>query len=180
MKKNMLIEINELCHLKILSKSDVSEAYLGWLNDYEVIKFTEQKHFKHSLKSVEDFIIQKYESNSDLLFGIFYSNEHIGNIKLGPIKWKHKSAEISYFIGNRKFWGKGIATKAVKKVVEYALDVLLLEKVNAGYYDQNLGSAKVLERCNFVVEGTKVSDVIFENKRINLILVGYISPQKTD
>lgn len=175
MKKDVFIKIDETSFIKVLNKADVTENYVMWLNDYEVTKFTEQKYFEHSLKRVEDFVIQKYDSNCDLLFGIFYNDEHIGNIKLGPIKWEHKSAEVSFFIGNKDFWGKGIASKVVKKVVEYAVEVLLLEKINAGYYDLNISSAKVFERCGFAVEGTRVSDVIFEDERINSILVGYIA-----
>ena len=39
---------------------------------------------------------------------------HIGNIKLGPIDFIHKNALISYFIGEKKYWGKNITTMAIK------------------------------------------------------------------
>ena len=101
---------------KILKKSDVTPKYISWLNDYEVTQFTEQKYLKHNYESVLNFVIEKYKSEQDFLFGIFYKNSHIGNMKLGPIKWEHKSAEISFFIGEKDFWGKGIATKCIKKL----------------------------------------------------------------
>ena len=84
------------------------------------------------------------------------------------------SAEVSYFIGEKTFWGKGIASKCVETVVHFALKELGLKKINAGYYENNIGSAKVLEKCGFIVEGNKISDVIFEDKRINSVLVGYV------
>ena len=84
------------------------------------------------------------------------------------------SAEISYFIGKKKFWGKGIASKCVETVVHFAVTELGLRKISAGYYENNIGSAKVLEKCGFVVEGNKISELIFEKKRINHILVGYV------
>ena len=172
--KDSKIIVDENCFLKILKKSDVTPKYISWLNDYEVTKFTEQKYFNHTYESVLNFVIEKYKSEQDFLFGIFFKNSHIGNVKLGPIKWEHKSAEISYFIGEKEFWGKGIATKCIKKLVQFGIKELFLEKVNAGYYEKNIGSGKVLKNCGFEIEGIRKSDVIFENQRIKSILVGYV------
>lgn len=168
------INIDEKFFLKILKKSDVSEKYVSWLNDYEVTRFTEQKYYKHNFKSVLNFVQEKYISEKEFLFGIYFNNQHIGNIKLGPIKWEHKSAEISFFIGEKRFWGKGIAKKCIKKIIDFGVDELSLRKINAGYYQTNLASNKVLKKCGFKIEGIRKSDLIFENQRIDLVLVGYI------
>ena len=173
-KKYFKIKVNEQIFLKVLNLNDVSKPYVEWLNDYEVTKFTEQKYFKHTIESTKTFISQKDKSESDLLFGIFFDGKHIGNVKLGPIKFQHKSAEVSYVIGVKEFWGKGIASKCVDTVVQFAITELGLKKINAAYYENNISSAKVLKKCGFVIEGNKVSEVIFENKRINSVLVGYV------
>ena len=174
MEKDSKIRVDEKIHLRTIVVEDVSENYVNWLNDYEVTKYTEQKYFKHTLESVANFVNQKYHSNNDLLFGIFLENSHIGNIKLGNINLHHMSSEISYFIGNKNFWGKGIASKCVRCVVEYAIKELDLKKINAGYYEGNEGSAKVLEKCGFVVEGIRHSNQIFNGERISAFLLGYI------
>ena len=171
---NIEIKADENILLKTLVSDDVTEPYIDWLNDYEVTKFTEQKYIKHTFESTKDFVTDKFFSKNDLLFGIFVDGLHIGNIKLGSIKLKHMSAEVSYFIGEKEFWGKGIASKCVKTIVQFAVTDLGLKKINAGYYENNIGSAKVLQKCGFVVEGIRNSDVIFEKKRINSVLVGYV------
>ena len=104
---------------------------------------------------------------------LFIKKKHVGNIKLGKINWEHKNTEVSFFIGDKKFWGKGIASNSLKKVVSFATNTLNLKKINAGYYENNFGSAKVFSNCNFKVEGIKKKQIIFENKRINSVLVGY-------
>jgi [ribosomal protein S5]-alanine N-acetyltransferase len=173
-QKNVEIKVDENILLKTLILEDVLEPYVIWLNDYEVTKFTEQKYFKHKLESTKDFVIQKYNSENDLLFGIFAEGLHIGNIKLGPIKFEHMSAEVSYFIGEKKFWDKGIASKCVKAIVEFAVADLGLKKINACYYENNIGAAKVLQKCGFIVEGIQRSELIFEGQRSDHIWVGYI------
>ncbi len=173
-KKNIKIKVDEQILLKVLKLNDVSDSYVEWLNDFEVTKFTEQKYFTHTLENTKTFVSQKDESERDLLFGIFFNGTHIGNIKLGPINLEHMSSEVSYFIGEKKFWGRGIASKCVEAIVQFAVTELGLKKVNAGYYENNIGSAKVLQKCGFVVEGNRISQIIFENKRINHVLVGYV------
>lgn len=71
--------------------------------------------------------------------------------------FRENDAEITYWI-DRKFWGQGIATNALKKFLE-------LERTRPIYgrvaFD-NHGSQKVLEKCGFVKIG---KDTGFANAR---------------
>lgn len=66
-------------------------------------------------------------------------------------------AGITYWI-DKKFWGKGVATAALKKLLALESTRPLLGRVA---FD-NLGSQKVLEKCGFVKTGT---DKGFANAR---------------
>lgn len=74
------------------------------------------------------------ENNHSFLFKIICNNSncHIGNIKIGPINPHHNYADISYFIGEKSLWGKGIATEAIQLILKYAFEELKLHKVTAG------------------------------------------------
>jgi RimJ/RimL family protein N-acetyltransferase len=65
--------------------------------------------------------------------------------------------EVSYWIG-REYWGKGIATKALKLLLDELDERPLLARVAK----DNIGSIRVLEKCGFVVSG---SDKGFSNAR---------------
>ena len=65
--------------------------------------------------------------------------------------------EITYWI-DRKYWGKGIATKALKKL----LAIETARPVFGRVAFDNFGSQKVLENCGFVKIG---SDKGFANAR---------------
>ena len=173
-KKKILLSISNICYLRILIKNDVSEEYVSWINDYEITKYTELKNIKHNMSNVREFVDQKFNSKKDFLFGIYYEGRHIGNIKLGTINWEHLSGDVSYFIGCSQYWRKGIASSVVSKVLNFAIEDLGLEKINSGYYAPNVGSAKVLDRCGFKIEGKILSNVIFEGNRVDSILVGYV------
>ena len=163
-------------YLKELNISDVKQEYVNWLNDYEIVKFTSQKNLKHTLDNVKNFVLEKKNSKNEFLFGIFLQNnnewKHVGNIKLGVINFIDKSAHISYFIGDKNSWGKGIATKAIEEVIKIASKKFKLKKLIAGTFETNASSIRVLEKNNFVIEKILKNKLIFENKRYDHFFYG--------
>ena len=164
-----------MVYLKELTKKDVTQKYVNWMNDYEVHKFTEQKYKKHNLKDVKKFIIEKKKSKNEFLYGIYIkkNKEHIGNIKLGPINYIHKFADISYFIGNKDMWCKNYTSLAIKKIIKIAKKKGL-KKLQAGLLEMNIGSKRVLEKNNFKLEGTLKSQILYKNKRCNSLWFGLV------
>ena len=162
---------------KLDLKKDITNKYQNWMNDPDVNKYTEQGHNKHSLSDIRKFVREKNKSKKEFLYGIFIkknnSNIHIGNIKLGPIDFIHKSARISYFIGEKNLWGKGYATLAIKEIVKIAKKKGV-KKVKAGLYEFNIGSKIALIKNDFKLEGKLKSEISFKNKRIDLYLFGKI------
>ena len=93
--------VNNDIFIRIISKKDVSLTYLNWLKNDEIMKFTEQNNKNHTLESTNKFVEEKLQSKFDFLFGIFFNNNHLGNIKLGPIDWEKGEAQISFFLGKK-------------------------------------------------------------------------------
>ena len=162
---------------KLNLKKDISKKYQNWMNDLEVHKYTEQKYTKHSLINIRKFVREKNKSKNEFLYGIFLKknnlNIHIGNIKLGPINFIHRIAEVSYFIGEKELWGKGYTTLAIKEIIKIAKK-MGLKKLKAGFYEMNIGSKKVLEKNGFKIEGKFKSELIFKNKRVDHYFFGKI------
>ena len=160
---------------KLNLKKDISKKYQNWMNDFEVHKFTEQKYKKHSLINIRKFVREKNKSRNEFLYGIFLKKNnlkiHIGNIKLGPINFIHKTAEVSYFIGEKELWGKGYTTLAIKEIIKIAKKKDI-KKLIAGTYEKNTGSQKTLLNNGFKIEGIQKSEVIYKGKRISVILLG--------
>ena len=122
--------------LKELTRKDVTKNYVEWMNDYEVVEYTEQKYKKHTTKNVTKFVINKQKSKNEFLYGIYLKNKkkkHIGNIKLGPINFIHRYGEISYFIGDKSYWGKNYATKAISEIIKIAKNEFKLKKTTSRF-----------------------------------------------
>lgn len=63
-------------------------------------------------------------------------------------------AEIGYWIGV-PFWGKGLIPEAVNEMLRYGFMELGLQKIWCAYYEGNLKSKRVQEKCGFVYQYTK-------------------------
>lgn len=158
--------------LKKLDLKDVNEKYLSWMNNKKIFKYTDQSKKKHTINDIKKYIINRMNSN-EIIFGIFYQNTHIGNIKLGPIDYLNKVSEISYFIGEKDYWGMGIGTKAIKNIIKIAKKKGL-KKIIAGCVIKNTASQKVLKKNKFILEGILKSQYIINNRRTTNLIFGLI------
>lgn len=68
----------------------------------------------------------------------------IGNISLII---KDSEAEIGW-ISNNKYWNNGYMSEAVNAIINYAFDNLYICRIVATCTDKNVGSYRVMEKCN--------------------------------
>jgi RimJ/RimL family protein N-acetyltransferase len=159
-----------------LGKEDVSERYLGWLNDPDVNQFLEIRFTPQTRETCEKYISDMERDPAGYLFGIFdkATLEHIGNIKLGFINTHHQSGQLSLFIGEKSCWGKGYATESIGCLTKWGFDVLELERIEAGCYDTNIGSLRAFLKVGYSVEGFFRNSVISEGRRIGCFWLGIL------
>lgn len=165
----MVILESDIFYLRKISIDDCDENYLKWMNNPEINKYLESRFTTHTIDSLKDFVNSMNNSENNVLFAIVdkESDTHIGNIKLGNIHPIHKYADIGLLIGDKNYWGRGIATNAIKLVSEFAFDELNLRKVLAGVYENNIGSIKAFEKCGFKKAYVKKDNYYFEGKFID-------------
>ena len=118
--------------IRTLELDDVSEDYVSWFfHDKDVIKYSDNRYKVFSLDGQRDYVKNCLNDKNILLLGIFVDNKHIGNIILNGIVSVHKRAEVSYLIGDKYYWGKGIGKSAVARVISLAKQDLKLNKLFA-------------------------------------------------
>jgi len=85
----------------------------------------------------------------------------------------HRSAEIGYWLGE-KFWGRGIATEALKAVTEYAFANYDLCRLYAHVFDWNPASARVLEKAGYRFEGRLKKSVTKNGQTIDQLIYAMV------
>ena len=128
-----------------------SDALLSWKwrNDSEVWQFTGTRPDQYITYQIEKEWIEKVLSdNTSRRFAILADDQYVGNIQLTNIE-EDKTAEYHIFIGNKSYWGKGIASLATNQIIRYAKTILNLEELYLRVNPDNVAAIKVYEKCNF-------------------------------
>ena len=160
--------------LRALQPSDLNATYLSWLNDPEVNRFLETRFLPQTLEALQAYWQTHRDDPNNPWFAICLRSEerHIGNIKLGPIQWLHRRADLSLFIGDHSCWGKGYGSEAIALVRDWTFRELDLQKLNAGIYAGNIGSRRAFEKCGFELEGTLREEVVSSSQRVDVWRMG--------
>jgi ribosomal-protein-alanine N-acetyltransferase len=150
--------------LRPLERSDLNERYLGWLNDPEVTRYTEIGTFPSTAEDLDNYYRAVSGSRNDVMLAIVdkASSRHVGNVKLGPIQWIHRSATVGILIGEREFWGKGVGLESTRLIVEYGFHCLNLHRIDLGVFAEHEAAVRCYEKAGFKVEG-RLREDLFQN-----------------
>jgi RimJ/RimL family protein N-acetyltransferase len=164
--------------LRRLETGDVTEAYCRWMNDSEVTRHLECRFQTHTLESLREYVGRLQDDADNFLFAILLKQEerHIGNIKLGPVNWTHRFADLGLLIGEKDCWDQGYATEAIRLLRRFAFDELGLHKLQAGCYDTNPSSARAFQKAGFVKEGHRRAQFLCEGRYVGQLLLGCVNP----
>lgn len=171
--------VGERVTLRLCTEEDCGPRYLGWLLDPEVNRFLETRWSEQTLDSIRGFVRSQLESPNSYLFAILDNEDgqHVGNIKVGPIIPHHNYADLSYFIGERDRWGKGLASEAIALATEFGFARLGLDRMQAGLYSSNLGSRRVLEKAGYQLEGCLRAQLVQGDGREDHLFLGLLRPE---
>ena len=161
-------------YLKVLEVTDVSQSYVDWFSNKKVTRYSDNQYRKFSFAGQKKYIKSCLENDDLELYGIFAGYQHIGNISIKGIKSFHKRGEINYLIGNIDYWGKGVGSLAVSKIIEISARKHKLNKLFAGLARDNFGSRNVLEKNGFKLEGTRIKHLFYGGKFYDQLDYGLI------
>jgi len=159
----MLIDLGEY-YIRSYEKSD-KDTLVKYANNYNVSKnLRDSFPYPYTEKDANRWIGLVFGQTPELNFAIADKNELIGaiGIMLQPDVYRF-SAEIGYWLAE-PFWGKGIATQAVKKMTEFAFNHFNFNRLFAGVFEGNESSLRVLEKAGYKLEGKSRKSVYKENK----------------
>lgn len=95
-----------------------------------------------------------------------------GTIGLLSIDQKNKKAEYYIAMGEISLKGKGVSTNASKLLLEYAFNVLKLNRVYLFTEKENLIAQKLFEKVGFIREGLIREDIISRGKYVDRYIYG--------
>jgi RimJ/RimL family protein N-acetyltransferase len=124
------------------------EHYCHWFADPEVTRFLKLQA-PPTLAEEQAWFQRTAASDSDVVWGLFADGQHIGSTAIHRINWRNRRALTGIVIGDRTWWGRGVATQAHALRTRYAFDELNLEKLVTTVIEGNTASRRALERVGY-------------------------------
>lgn len=148
----MIIAESEICKLRNLEEVDIEILAKLANNPKIAINLRDGFPNPYTYNDAVGFFNLVQSQNPITTFVIEFQGAFAGMIGLMPLSDVYqKSAEIGYWLAE-PFWRKGIATNAVKLLVEWGWNNLDIVRIHTGVFSYNPASAKVLEKAGFTFE----------------------------
>ena len=139
--------------LRPLSEHDVTERYLGWLNDNEAQKFITTAASYQTISSLKKYVVDRIGRDDVLFLGIFDSLDgfHVGNIKYEPINVFLGYAVMGILIGEPTYRGKGVATEVLHASAEWLKRNRSIGQILLGVSNENRAAVRAYQRAGFQI-----------------------------
>ncbi|MEC4814275.1 MAG: GNAT family N-acetyltransferase [Scytonema sp. PMC 1069.18] len=155
-----MIQVNE----KILQIDDFTmrpfqisdlDALAAIWSDPVVTQFLPSRGARISRENVEKALISFIEHWNTYGYGVWAIEENLSSQMIGycGLRYLDEMNDIEVLYGLAKdYWGRGIATKAVKAAIDFGLSKSGLRRIIALALPENRASVRVMEKAGFEYE----------------------------
>lgn len=144
-------------YLRKIKGSD-KKYFTKWWKDKELLKLTSGILKRISNKAVDKYFQAILESKINYHFMIVMSGETIGHISLA--KRRSSWHETQIVIGEKRYWGKGYGSKAIKLLIRKAKR-LKISKIYLEVRTTNARAIRAYENCGF----QKVKTLLYQKNK---------------
>lgn len=152
------------------SEENLTLQYVSWLNDPEVVRYSDQRFHVHTLDTCREYW-QSFVGTPNYFWAIIeHVNKlgHIGNMN-AYVDIRHSVADVGILIGERCTWGKGYGAEAWIAVCDYLLREAGTRKVTAGTLAVNAGMLGIMRSTSMVEDGRRTRQCLFEGREVDII-----------
>lgn len=149
--------------------ADISPCYIGWLNDPEVVRYSNQRFRRHDVHSSETYL-RSFASGPNQFWSIRLAadGKMIGTLT-AYIAPQHGTADVGLLIGERDVWGHGYGLEAWQRLLDHLLSEHALRKITAGAASGNVGMIRIMERAGMQHEATRRRQEIIDGELQDIV-----------
>ncbi|HMS63844.1 MAG TPA: GNAT family protein [Ignavibacteria bacterium] len=166
-------------YLSPLTKDDITEEYINWLNDKEVCRGNSHATFPNNFAKTLSYVESVSDSKTELAFTVRLKKNdlHIGNASFQNINYINRSAEMAIILGNKNYWNKGISTEILELFIEYGFMTLNLNRISTGTPVTNSGGIKICEKNGMKKEGLLRKVMFKEGKYTDVVIFSILKEE---
>jgi RimJ/RimL family protein N-acetyltransferase len=142
--------------------ADVTADHVCWLNDPEVVKYSNQRFRTHDLASCQAYFDSFAGSdNSFLSIRRLSDDKAVGTLTVYRNQ-NHGTADVGIMVGDPSAWGQGVGQDAWSLVINWLINDEKVRKVTAGTLSCNVGMLRLMQRSGMVEEAMRHEQELVE------------------
>ena len=147
-------------------RQHITPQYIGWLNDSELVQYSEQRHHKHTYETCLEYY-KSFIGSPNLFYAVIdaESNEHVGNIN-AIIDTYNSVADIGILIAKGNH---GYGFVAWSKMIEILFNEKKARKITAGTMAMNDSMIKIFKKSKMQKEYVKKRHFLCDKKEVDLL-----------
>lgn len=149
--------------LRLFGEEHINEQYLGWLNDPEVVRYSNQRFQRHDVSSSRAYL-QSFQGSGNLFLAIqmAHNGKFVGTMTV-YFSIPHETADMGILIGDRSCWGQEVGTDAWSTLMSLLLESGKVRKVTGGTLRCNVGMVKVMLKTGMSPDGVRTGQELVED-----------------
>jgi len=148
-----------------------TEDYVRWLNDPEVVRYSNQRHTQHTLTSCQTYF-QSF-TNSPHYFWIILLQFPQGHRPIGTmtayLDRANAVADVGIMIGDKSAWGQGYGFEAWITVFHYLFNYVDIRKITAGTLSVNHPMLALMQKAKMRPDGVRIRQALWEGLEVDII-----------
>lgn len=151
-------------------ETHISDRYLSWLNDAELMRFSRQRLMTHTVESCRIYR-KSFEGTPNYFWAIEELKSgfgHIGNIN-AYIDSHNSIADIGIVIGEKTAAGGKYGTEAWIGVCDYLFKKQNIRKITAGTMALNKAMLGIMASSGMVDDGVRKKHFLYEGQAVDVV-----------
>ena len=165
--------------LRPFTADDITEGYIGWLNDAEVVRYSNQRFVRHTRESCERYFAG-FAGSANLFVSLRVLAPDGIEKPVGTLtayrSLAHGTADVGILLGERAVWGQGFGLEAWLLFTDWLLTTPGLRKVTAGTLAANRSMLAVTELSGMRREGVRRAQELVEGVPTDIVYFARFAP----
>jgi RimJ/RimL family protein N-acetyltransferase len=148
----------------------LTHRYVAWLNDRELMRYSEQRHKTHTLESCRAYW-RSFADTPNYFWAIEETTNdlgHIGNIN-AYVDQKNGLADLGILIGSSQAKGQGYGQEAWAGVCDFLFQEIGLRKITAGTLALNRAMLSLARKVGMVEDGVRRKHYLCDGVAVDVV-----------
>ncbi|MCY4021410.1 MAG: GNAT family N-acetyltransferase [Chloroflexi bacterium] len=147
---------DQLVSMRPFEPADIAPVFeLAGAREIADNTFVPHPYTQEAAQEFVERVREQWSADEAYVFAILdrATDAFVGCMGIHP-EATHNSATVGYWIG-KPFWGRGIATAALRLLIRFGFEKLQLNRIEAGHLAHNAASGRVMQKANMQYEGRR-------------------------